>query len=174
MKVGREEMEAAVNVFEGRLNKMALVANREKLEAVALHQEIPNEEAAVEMIRALKDQSGDWCLAVRCRRQLTHCAAPTLCESCSHKGLTVEKRQWKGLKCNNGIRDCRLKQQLHLGSETVFNKNVRQTLGLEVAKRSVRSSIWLWEVSEWTLWSVGPLRNERRDIQSTALRKEQK
>jgi hypothetical protein len=39
-------------------------ANQEKGEAVAQHQEVPNEEAAVEMIRALEDLSGDQQLAM--------------------------------------------------------------------------------------------------------------
>jgi hypothetical protein len=46
MKAGLEEMEAAVDVFEERLDKMDttnLEANRGKLEIVEVHQEVPNE-----------------------------------------------------------------------------------------------------------------------------------
>jgi hypothetical protein len=47
-----------VDVFEERLNKMNtadLKANREKSEGVAVHQEVPDEEAEVEIIGALVD-----------------------------------------------------------------------------------------------------------------------
>jgi hypothetical protein len=44
---------------------MGLEANPEKIEVVADCQKGPNEEAAVEMIGALKDRSGDWRLAIR-------------------------------------------------------------------------------------------------------------
>jgi hypothetical protein len=57
-KARLEEMEAGVDVFEERLDKMGtkdLEASREKLETVAEHQEVCNEEAAVEIIRALED-----------------------------------------------------------------------------------------------------------------------
>jgi hypothetical protein len=61
-----EKMEAAVDVFEERLNKMAttdLEANREKSEAVAEQQDAHKEEAAVETIGDLKNRYGDWHLA---------------------------------------------------------------------------------------------------------------
>jgi hypothetical protein len=54
-----EKIEAAVEVFEERLNKTDTVdfeANREKSEAVAEQQDAPKEEAAVETIGALVDQ----------------------------------------------------------------------------------------------------------------------
>jgi hypothetical protein len=37
------------------------------MESVVVHEEVPKEEAAVEMIRALKDWPVDWHPAVRCR-----------------------------------------------------------------------------------------------------------
>jgi hypothetical protein len=55
----------------------------------------------------------------------------------SRKGRTFEKRQRTQLKFNNGIRDRGLKLQLRLGNDRAFNKIVRQTLGLEVAKQVV-------------------------------------
>jgi succinate dehydrogenase hydrophobic anchor subunit len=51
-------MEAAVGVFEERLDKIDttdLEADREKSETVAVHQEVHNAEAAVETIGALWD-----------------------------------------------------------------------------------------------------------------------
>lgn len=50
-----EETEAAVDVFKERLNKMDttfLEANQEKSQTIAMHQEVPQEEATVEIVRA--------------------------------------------------------------------------------------------------------------------------
>jgi hypothetical protein len=61
-KAGLEETEVMMDVFEERLDKMDttdLEANPEEKETVAEQQEVPNEEAAVEMIGAVKVQSGD-------------------------------------------------------------------------------------------------------------------
>jgi hypothetical protein len=66
-----------------------------------------------------------------------------------------------------------LKQQLCLGSERAFNKTVSQALGFEVAKRAVGSLSGLQEVTGHC-GGVSSLRNERRDVRSTALGKEQK
>jgi hypothetical protein len=60
-------MEAAVDVFEERLDKMDttdLEANPEETEAVVERQEIQNEEAAVGTFRALEDRYGDRHVAV--------------------------------------------------------------------------------------------------------------
>jgi hypothetical protein len=87
-KAGLEEMEAAVNVVKERLKKMNttdLEANQEKLEVVAVHQEVRNEKVAVQMNGALKDWSGERRLAIRCRRLLTRCAIPARREGHSHK-----------------------------------------------------------------------------------------
>jgi hypothetical protein len=57
-KANLEEMGVTVNVFEERLDKMDttdLEANRQKLDTIAVYQDVPNEEAAVETIRALED-----------------------------------------------------------------------------------------------------------------------
>jgi hypothetical protein len=73
MKASLEEMEAVVDVFKERLNKMNttdLEASAENLETVAACQEVPNEEAAVETIRLREDQHGVPYLAVGCHRQL--------------------------------------------------------------------------------------------------------
>jgi hypothetical protein len=74
MKVSLEEMETAVGVFEDRLDKMDTTdveANTEGKKTIAEQQEVHNEEAAVEMIRGLKDRSGDGRLAARRCRRLT-------------------------------------------------------------------------------------------------------
>jgi hypothetical protein len=57
-KANPEKMKAMAGVFKERLDKMNttdLEANQEKSNAVAEHQEVPKEEAAVETIRALED-----------------------------------------------------------------------------------------------------------------------
>jgi hypothetical protein len=63
MKAWRREMMAC----QEAMDTTDLAASREKLEAIAVHQEVPKEEAAVETIRAQVDQFGDWHLAVGCR-----------------------------------------------------------------------------------------------------------
>jgi predicted Zn-dependent protease len=72
-KADREEMEAKMDVFEERLDKMDTTdskANREKSEGLAVNQEVPNQEAAVgETIGAMKYQYGDRHLDIGRRRQ---------------------------------------------------------------------------------------------------------
>jgi hypothetical protein len=66
-------MEAAVDGFKESLNKIDvtdLAANWGKSEAVALHHEVPNEEATVETSGALEDWYGDRHLVVGRHRQL--------------------------------------------------------------------------------------------------------
>jgi hypothetical protein len=66
-------VEAAVGVFEERLGKVDITdleANREKSEDVAVYQEVPDEEAAVETIGALEDLYGDRNLPIGSHRQL--------------------------------------------------------------------------------------------------------
>jgi hypothetical protein len=46
-------------------------ANPEEMEVVVECQKVPNEEAAVENIRALKDQPGERCLVISLHKQLT-------------------------------------------------------------------------------------------------------
>jgi hypothetical protein len=57
--VNQEEMKA---MLDACLEKME--ANPGELQYVVVHQEVPKEEAVVEMIRALKDRPGGWNLAV--------------------------------------------------------------------------------------------------------------
>jgi hypothetical protein len=77
-------------------------------------------------------------------------------------------------KRHNGISDRGLRRQLPLGSMKIFHEALGQIAGLEVAKRAVEFSVGLPEVSYWTLCRGGPLRNERRGVQSTTLGKEQR
>jgi hypothetical protein len=59
-------MEAAVNIFEERLDNMDtndLEVSREKIESKSEHQEVPKKGAAVETFGALEDRYGDRHLA---------------------------------------------------------------------------------------------------------------
>jgi hypothetical protein len=60
-KAGLEEISAAMDVFEGwtKWTPRNLEIILKKSEAVAVHQEVPNEETAVETIGALEDRFGD-------------------------------------------------------------------------------------------------------------------
>lgn len=58
-------MEDQIKTSMKDVKAMGLEANPEELEVVAYCWKGPNEEAAVEMIGAQKDRSGDWHLAIR-------------------------------------------------------------------------------------------------------------
>jgi ribosomal protein L37E len=89
-------------------------AGLEEMESVVEHQEVRKEKTAVETIRVLEDQYGDWHLAIARHRQLnkwtqvsgwSHKKLAAACrrmtcrviparrKGCGHKGLTVEKRR---------------------------------------------------------------------------------
>jgi hypothetical protein len=77
-------MEAAVDVFEAKLNKMEAI--REKSKAVAVHQEVANEE---ETIGALEDRYEDRPAAILHRRQPKK---RTQGDGVSMKNLTATRR----------------------------------------------------------------------------------
>jgi hypothetical protein len=93
--------------MEAYLEKME--AHLEEMKSVAMHKEVPKEEAAVKTVRALKEQYGDWHLIVEYCRQLkkwtqgnggsqkklatackgmTCCAGVARCKGCGHTELT--------------------------------------------------------------------------------------
>jgi hypothetical protein len=131
-----------------------------------VHQEVPNEGGAVQTIGTLKDRSGDRHLAVRYHRQLTHHIVPALHESHNHKGLTVEKSWWKGSKCNNSMWD-------RPETAAMFQQDCQPDSWIWGCEAAVGSLTGLQEVTGHC-GGVGSLQNERRDVWSTALRKEQK
>jgi hypothetical protein len=112
---------------------------------LAMHQE-------VETIRTLKGKPGDRRLAVRRRRRLTRRAVPSLRESRSHEGPTIEK----GLECNNDIRNRDTRRQLDQRKETTSCRIFRKTVEPEIEKRTIGSSTGLREMSGWTLWTGRP------------------
>jgi hypothetical protein len=117
---------------------------------VAAHPEDSNGATRKVTIGTTEDRSRDRCLTVRpkkltqgdggyrqklaaARRHLARCAYPPRRKGSRHKGPTAEKRT-EGPQCNNGISNRGLKEQPRLGSKRAFNKTVRQTPGLEIAK----------------------------------------
>jgi hypothetical protein len=79
-------------------------ANQEEMEVVESLQEVPNEEAIVETVRALVDFSGNPQPAVGYRntweKQIKDDAVRE-----TPKGWTFEKRRRTQPKCSNGIRN---------------------------------------------------------------------
>jgi hypothetical protein len=171
-----------VDVFEERLNKMDttdLEANREKSEAVAVRQEVPNKEAEVETILALEDRYGDRRLTVGrrgrpekwaqgdggsrqklapARGRLTHRAIPALRKGRSRRG--------PGKTTGNGIRGRSERQQLPLGWKESFYEALGQTIELETAKRRVGSFMKIRKTSVKTLWRSRSLPKPKKKLQT--------
>jgi hypothetical protein len=63
------------------------------------------------------------------------------------KEQTFYKRRQTQRKCNNGIRDRALKQQLPPGSKGNVNETFRKILELEIAKKIARSSVRIRKMS---------------------------
>jgi hypothetical protein len=78
-----------------------------------------------------------------------------------------------GQECSNEMRARDLKEQLRLKKEGTSGRIFRKTAELETEKRIVGASTGLWKVTG-QCGGVGPLRKERREVQSTALEKEQR
>jgi hypothetical protein len=68
---GQEELMAMMKTTVSCLENME--ANPEEKESIAEWQEIPNKEAAVEIIGTLEDRYRDWCMAVRRQEQPKKC-----------------------------------------------------------------------------------------------------
>jgi hypothetical protein len=170
-------MEAAVDAFEERLDKMEtthLEANREKSTAVAVHQEVPNEDAgsgdcrgpalAVRRLgRPQKRTQGDGGSQqnlVAARGRLTRRAVPALRKGPSRRG--------PGKTTSSGIRGQRRRHELRLGSKKTLHEALGKTPELEVVKLAVGISIGVREVSNWTLWRgrPPPKRKKRRQNHS--------
>jgi hypothetical protein len=69
LETGREPKEADSKTDLDKMDTTYFEANPEENEAMAKHKEVPKEEAALEIIGALKDRYGDRHLAVGRRRQ---------------------------------------------------------------------------------------------------------
>jgi hypothetical protein len=65
----------------------------------------------------------------------------------TQKGRTFEKRRWAKPEGINGIRDRDLKEQLCLRKERTSDRILGKTIGLEIVKRTVGSSIRIRKTS---------------------------
>jgi hypothetical protein len=70
VETGQDPVEAKIKTGLEERKATSLEANQAEIEAIAEHQEVPNEEAAMETIRALEDRSGDHQPAVGYRNPL--------------------------------------------------------------------------------------------------------
>jgi hypothetical protein len=75
-----------------------------------------------------------------------------------NQGSRQQQRLRKERTAYNGIRGRRRKQKPRLGCRTALNKIFRKTVGREIAKQKVGTSI-----SVRTLWRGRPLRNGKRN-----------
>jgi hypothetical protein len=173
----QEEMKFRMNVFEEILDKTDVKAGQGKTEtmvetgqeqtrtegrtdleemkateseAIAEQQEVPNEEAAVEIVPALEDRSGDHQPAVRYRNPLKRRTQGDVIRGI-HKEPTSERRRLTGPERNNGVKNRDMKEQLCLGSKRTLGETFRHTIELEIAGRIVGPSIGLRKVSDRTL-----------------------
>jgi hypothetical protein len=146
MKASLEKMETKQKKVETKTEAcpVRMEANQEKLEATGMealtvNQEVPKEEAAVETIGAPEDRSGDKRPAVGYRNARKRWTKDDLVSG-TPKARTFDKRRCVQPKCNYGIWDRGMKQQLRLGSNGNINEALRQIIELEIIKRIIGSS----------------------------------
>jgi hypothetical protein len=70
------------------------------------------------------------------------------------EGRMDEKRRWTRLEC--GKRGQGARQHWHLERRKALYDAVEPTLGLEIAKRVVGTSLRLQESGDWLLWKCRP------------------
>jgi hypothetical protein len=159
----------------------------EETKAVAEPQEVPEGATDEEMIGAAKDRSRDLRLAVGCRGQLKtrtkrdgrvrqECAAafgrPTRrTVPAMHKGHV---RRGPGMKCRlsgikgrgitsgSGMRGMIRKRQRRLERRKTFYDAIESTLGPEIAKTAVGTSVRFRKMSDRLLWKCRPPPKRKR------------
>jgi hypothetical protein len=72
------------------------------------------------------------------------------------QGWTIKNRQWKDPECNNGINGEGERQQLCLGNKETFYEVLGQTIGLEIVRHTIRSSVRIRKTRVKTLWKSRP------------------
>jgi hypothetical protein len=161
MKAKRERMEAlkaCLGATEACIEKTEAYqekrkANQEERDAVAKHQEVSNEKAAVEATGALEDRFEDQRLAAGCRRQLRKRTRGN--DGGSRRKFEATRgrltrsavpapRKSHGLKetgktLGNGIKDRDIKQRLRLGREKTLNEALGQKFEPEAVKIGSRA-----------------------------------
>jgi hypothetical protein len=78
------------------------------------------------------------------------------------EGRKCEKSRRTRPECNSGIRDRGAKQHLRLKTRKTFYDAIELTLGLEIAKRVVGTSVRLQELGDWLLWKCRPPPKRKR------------
>jgi hypothetical protein len=157
----------------------------EETEPVAEPQEIPEGATDEETIGAMEDRSRDLRLAVGCRGQLktrikcdggswqecaatvrrpTRCTVPAMCKGHVHKGPGKKCRR-SGIRgrakaVRNGKKGMIGKR--HLERRKALYAAVEPTLGPEVVRIVVRTSVGLWKMSIWLLWKCRPPPKRKR------------
>jgi hypothetical protein len=168
-------MEAKIKPDSEEMNAKESEADLQKIEDMAEHQDVLNEETTLETIGFLKDQYRGWHLSVRFHQQpkkwiqgdrgyrkklatgciwFIHPAVPALRNTHGHRG--------PGKAPSNGIRGQSRRQELCLGSKETFHG---QTHRLEVMKQAVGFSIRLWKLSDWTSWRSQPSPKQKKRLQ---------
>jgi hypothetical protein len=117
---GQEQIDAEIKICLEELKAMGLEANPEEIEAVTEYHQVPNKDAGVENIGVPEDGSGERRPAVGYRIPRKRQANVIVAREALKK-RTLGNKRWMQLKCNDGIRDRGLKQQLRLGSKGDVN-----------------------------------------------------
>jgi hypothetical protein len=133
-----------------------------KVESIAVHEEVPKEEAAVETFGALKKRHGDWHLAIGCCRQLKKWTqgsggswnklATTLKQMTRHAGMAQRKiRSHKGLTMEQRQRKNRTRHNVAQGTGKIrwekvgYNNGMRnQGLKEQLCLGSERTAGWIF------------------------------
>jgi hypothetical protein len=157
----------------------------EETEAVAEPQEVPEETTEQETIRATEDRSRNLRLAVGCRGRLKtrtkrdgrsrqECAAtigrltrrfvPALRKGgfCRGPGMKCRRSGLKGQSKAFRNRKRVMIGKGHLERRKDLYDAVEPTLGLEIAKRVVGTSVRLREPGDWLLWKCWPPPKRKR------------
>jgi hypothetical protein len=175
MKVSHERMEALKDVSQEPTEACPEMikdkeTKSEEIKFEAAHEEVPKEEAAVKISEALKKRHGDRHLAVGHRekpKERTQDKSGTRQRKCCIKNpenteVREEASGETGRQPWHRNRD--LRQQLHLGRKRTSGGIYRKALVLEIVKRIAGSSIRIWKMRDWTLWSVRPPPKRKRKL----------
>jgi hypothetical protein len=113
------------------------------------------------------------------RKHIIRRAVPTMCKGQMRKvpgkdGTTMGAPKGRRLHkthrvipgCKTGIWGHSVKKQLHLWTEWTFNRAIRKTTRLEIAKRARLSTIELQDVNDWTLWKLRSPPKHKKDVRT--------
>jgi hypothetical protein len=164
IEVSQEEIKAVLDAYLEKTEE-----NPEEMMSVAEHREVPKEEVSVEMIGALKDRNLDVGRRRQTKKQTKDIGDSRQKFASAEDGLPTgphkeHRRQGPGKdnvvrgtqkrrtfgkirrakpECSSRIRDQDLKEQLRLRKERISDRTFGKTIGLEIVKRTVGSSVRL-------------------------------